>query len=186
MAVTSIANKLKSGSLLVGNSYYIPPSFESIATVTGTGSSGTITFSSIPQGYASLQIRCLSNDGFGSNVIIRFNGDTAANYAHHQLVGLGSSIDAAGYINRTSIRGMTSCGVSNTMGVGIIDILNYASTTKNKTTRTLAGYDTNTADGRVSLLSGVWFSTDSITQITLNTESGNFSTSSTFALYGIK
>jgi len=41
----------------------IPGSYEYIATATGTGSSPTITFSSIPQGYTHLQIRGTGVDG---------------------------------------------------------------------------------------------------------------------------
>jgi hypothetical protein len=45
MAVVSIKNKLRRGNLLVGNDYYIPPSFESIASVTvGSGGSASVEF----------------------------------------------------------------------------------------------------------------------------------------------
>ena len=47
-----------------------PSSFESIATVSGTGSSGTITFSSIPATYKHLQIRYI---GKTNDVKFRFN-----------------------------------------------------------------------------------------------------------------
>ena len=58
MAVISLKNKLKSGSLLVGNEYYNPTEFESIATVTvGSGGSSTISFTSIPGTYKHLQVR---------------------------------------------------------------------------------------------------------------------------------
>ena len=74
----------------------IPPSsFESIATATGTGSSGVITFSSIPSTYKSLQIRYMSKDTNASDGVlnpkIQFNSDTGNNYAYHELRGDGTS-----------------------------------------------------------------------------------------------
>ena len=48
---------VKSRSMLVGNEAYEPPGFYSIATANGTGSSGLITFNSIPSTYQHLQVR---------------------------------------------------------------------------------------------------------------------------------
>jgi hypothetical protein len=45
---SSILDDKKYTSLLAGNPSYVPPSFESIATVTGTGSAGNLVFTSIP------------------------------------------------------------------------------------------------------------------------------------------
>ena len=67
----------------------------------------------------------------------------------------------------------------------IIDILDYASTSKFKTTRVLDGYDAN-GSGEVIIGSGNWRSTSAITSITLGPSSGNMKLYSSFALYGIK
>ena len=69
-------------------------SYESIATVNSTGSSVTLTFNSIPSGYASLQIRGLySGDG---GFLMTINGSSSAIYAQHLLKGDGSSASASG------------------------------------------------------------------------------------------
>jgi hypothetical protein len=68
---------------------------------------------------------------------------------------------------------------------GIIDIHDYASTTKNKTTRMFGGIDKN-GSGEVSLFSGLWRNTSAITSINIYMSSGNWTTDSTFSLYGIK
>jgi hypothetical protein len=160
-------------------------SYESIATATGTGSSGTITFSSIPATYASLQIRCIANDGDNGQIIMRFNSDTGANYARHNLRGTGSIADAGGTANTTSITNMGwAAGTTNVMGAAIIDIHDYASTTKTKVARAITAYDAN-GTGAIYLASGLYNSTTAINSITFFV-GGNFNTQTVFALYGIK
>lgn len=198
MAIRSVKTGLFSRSMLVGNSYYIPPAFESIATASGTGSSTEITFSSIPSTYQHLQIRYIARsvrNGLSDNLIIQFNNDTGTNYATHSLRVDGTttppSVIAAGDANGTEIFGwnaILASGSSNTLtyGVGVIDIHDYTSTTKNKTLRAFHGWDNN-GSSRFALTSGFRNSTSAITSITLTTSGSNaFATSSTFALYGIK
>ena len=171
-------------------------SYESIASATGTGSSGTITFSSIPSTYVALQLRCLSRNsatGTGSgDVLLRFNSDSGSNYSYHNLSGNGTTASATGSATQTSIRqdnSSTNNGeTANIMTVGIIDIHDYASTTKNKTVRTFQGNDNNgNSTGIIRLNSGLWMSTSAINTITLTLNlANNFTTQSVFALYGIK
>jgi len=183
MAIVSIKNKTKSGSLLVGNSYNIPPAFESISTATGTGSSGTITFSSIPSGYKHLQIRSIATSS-SSYGMIRFNSDSSSNYVSHFLYGDGSSASATGLTGLTSLYGPRADN-STYFSVGIVDILDFDSSTKYKTIRVLTGQDAN-GSGLIMVNSGLWLSTSAITSITINTQSGNWATTAQFALYGIK
>jgi hypothetical protein len=76
-----------------------PSSFESIATATGTGSSATITFSSIPSTYQHLQIRGIARATSGGetepiDLRLYFNGLTTGIYSSHALYGNGSSAAA--------------------------------------------------------------------------------------------
>jgi len=160
--------------------------FESIATLNGTGSATTFTFSSIPSTYTHLQLRYRSTGGY-AGLTITFNSDTGANYANHQLNGTGSAASASG---AASINGLTDARYSgyaaNTCSVGVGDILDYASTSKYKTYRELFGYDGNGV-GNIVLYSGLWRNTAAITSITITNVSGNpQTTASQFALYGIK
>ena len=167
--------------------------FESIATTTLSTAASSVTFSSIPSTYKHLQIRCtIQEDAAGSafdNLIARFNGDSASNYSRHQLVGDGDAASAFGLASRTFA--VCGFGVRNAVGASvfspnIIDILDYASTNKNKTVRALATTDWN-GGGSVGLLSAGWFSTSAITSIVLSLDSSlNFTQYSSFALYGIK
>jgi hypothetical protein len=198
MAITSIktgssfTNLVKYDNFLGPNSAYVPPAFESIATATGTGSSGTITFSSIPATYKHLQIRYIARtDAAFSNdfITFRFNSDTATNYAYHLLAGDGASASASGGASSNIMYGSEITGASATaaiMGTGIIDVIDYASTSKAKTTRIIGGDDRNGA-GEIRLSSDLWTSTSAINTITITSfRSANWTTSSTFALYGIK
>ena len=165
--------------------------YESIATATGTGSSGTITFSSIPSTYVSLQIRFIANDSGNNNIGIRFNGDSATNYANHRLEGDGATVTASANTSVNNARHIGQAlgtGLANTFGVGIIDIHDYQSSTKNTTVRSFNGWDTNnSADGGVvRLSSGLWLNTAAVTSVSLIDLGGSFTTSSIFSLYGIK
>ena len=163
-------------------------SYESISTVTvGAGGSSSISFSSIPSTYKHLQIRFSANNASNQNIFLRFNGDTTgANYTRHYLYGDGSSAASGGNVSDGQLSiGYTSLA-ANVFGAGIVDILNYASTSINKTIRSLAGYDQN-GSGLVVLYSGVWSKTpEAITSISIYSTSSNINQYSHFALYGIK
>jgi len=171
--------------------------YESIATATGTGSSGTITFSSIPSTYTSLQIRIMSKStrtaSTGTNdAFLRLNNDTGSNYAYHDLYGDGTSAGASGAATQTAIRIQriavsSGTGLSNMMGVAIVDLHDYASTTKNKTVRNISGADLNgVTSGSMWLSSGLWQSTTAVNRLDLYFSGENFTTTTVVSLYGIK
>ena len=163
--------------------------YESIATVNASGSSSVLTFSSIPSTYQHLQIRGIARDGAGSSITMTFNSDTSGNYARHRLTGNGSAAAASGSASTNFIPLLGAAGIgvaSNTFAALIIDILDYANTSKYKTARALNGLDEN-GSGGVELASGLWQSTSAISTVTLtNGGANNFSTGTQFALYGIK
>jgi hypothetical protein len=164
--------------------------FESIATVTvGSGGASTIDFTSISGTYTHLQVRYIARntDASGNNMFYQFNSDTANNYVRHVLYGDGSSAVADTNASSPSIAFASvanSSRLASTFAAGVIDILDYANTNKNKTTRSLTGREDNT-NGIVLFASGLWRSTNAITSIQFTT-SGNFAQYSHFALYGIK
>ena len=160
--------------------------YESIASASGTGSSNTITFSSIPSTYTHLQIRATIRRVSGTaGIRLTFNGDSTTSYDYHVLSGNGTTAIAGGtasdsYIIYTG----QAISTASTVSVAITDIHDYASTTKNKTVRSFNGFDTNGA-GTVYLGSGLWRNTSAITTIGITT-TANFATGTTFSLYGIK
>ena len=171
--------------------------YESIATVTvGSGGAANVEFTSIGTDWTHLQIRTLFRGTAAANyltTVIRFNDDSATNYAGHELFGDGSGAFAAAESNANAINygpfGPAANVSSNIFGTGIIDILDYANTNKNKTIRNLNGFDNNSSTspiGHILFRSGLWRSTSAITKITLTPSSGNWAQYSHFALYGIK
>ena len=169
----------------------VPPvtnSYESIATGVGTGSSGTITFSSIPSTYKHLQVRWIATASTGGAIYINLNSDGGSNYSSHNINGNGSTAVAQAQTataNPLIIRngGITTTG--DTMTVGVFDLLDYGNTSKNKTWRNLGGYDAN-GSGLIELASGAWYNTAAITSLSFIHNGGNFTTDTVFALYGIK
>lgn len=165
-------------------------SYESIATATGNGSAASITFSSIPSTYTHLQLRILVRDGSSNNSQYQlwFNVGASATYGSHRLTANGSTVTATGTASNTEMQyaAFTGTIATSTYGASIIDIHDYASTSKNKTVRSFFGYDSN-GGGTLGLSSSVWVATSAITDITFyNANNNGLATGSTFALYGIK
>jgi len=190
MAIRSLKTGSFSRSTQVGNTMIFPGSYESIATVTSNGSSGTVTFSSIPSTYQHLQIRITGGISYSSNaydaIAIQFNSDTTtSNYNQHYLAGSGSSAYAGNY---TSVRNAVAWMIQSNTGIlspGVIDILDYKDTNKYTTCRSISGIDFNTG-GQIFLNSTLWMNTAAVTSISLVSSSGAFINNSSFALYGVK
>jgi len=167
-------------------------SYESIATTILSTNTATISFSSIPQTYQHLQIRLFARSttvATNSNAYIQFNGVTSAAYSYHELTGSGGTAGAAGSASVTGPRICNYPAASSTasmFGAGIIDILDYANTSKNTTYRSINGNDQN-GSGYSILFSGAWYNTNAVTSILIGDNSGgNFVQYTSAALYGIK
>lgn len=158
-------------------------SFDSIATATSSGSTKEINFTSIPGTYKHLQIRAIFNNlTTARNVKMTLNTSvTSARW--HYLYGNGSTTFAnSSTENLISIQD----GISSTnMYAMVLDILDYTNTNKNKTVRTLLGYDNN-GNGIVQFSSNLYATTSVITDIKLQIDDYNWVNGSHFALYGIK
>jgi hypothetical protein len=76
--------------------------------------------------------------------------------------------------------------VFNSWDTGTTDFLDYTSTTKNKTIRSLLGQDNN-GSGYIQFQSDLWINTAAITSLTILSTGGDYINQySQFALYGIK
>jgi hypothetical protein len=164
-------------------------SYASIATIAATsGAVSNFTFTNIPQGYKHLQLRLFYKCTGGNSVeegYLSFNG-AGSNMNAHQLYSTGSSVVAAGnqyntVMLVTRIPGGTS--LANAFGAGIVDILDYASTTKYKTAKFIGGYDLN-GSGQVYLSGGIWNDFAPVTSVTFRSNN-SFAQYSHAALYGI-
>lgn len=193
-----MSSRTRYWSMLAGNTTWVPftptGSFESIATVTvGSGGSAYAEFTSIPSTYTHLQVRATMKSAGSSTDFIycRVNGDTTGgDYAVHRVQGDGSTAAAYAYsgagIDTMWLGWSPGTSNANMVGVAVLDILDYTSTSKYKVTRGLWGYDTNGA-GSVSLYSGLWLSTSAITSLKFfSNVPTNLGQYTQIALYGVK
>lgn len=178
----------KKRSVLAGNDPILSGAYESIATVALSGNQTVISFTSIPSTYQHLQLRITARSSVSDWASIKFNSDsTGSNYRWHLLYGDGSSTGASNGTGN-SLGVLTFLGNSSNVSNAVIDILDYKSSVKHKTVRSLGGYDGN-GSSQVNFISNLWFpsSVASISQIDIQlNSSGTFQQYSHFALYGIR
>jgi hypothetical protein len=165
-------------------------SYELIQTVFGTGSSGVIDFTSIPSTYRHLQIRYTAkNTSTNADLHVTFNNVTSGSYARHHMVGNSISTASAAATSASNIALIDGVAPSTTANVttnGVIDILDYSRTGKNKTLRALYGLIQAYSTSRIYVASGFLNQTSAITSVKLTASGNNFATVSRFSLYGIK
>jgi hypothetical protein len=155
-----------------------------IATNTLTANSGTVTFSSIPQGYTDLILITNSKTTSGGNLTMQLNSDTGTNYSMTEVYGDGSTAASNRNTSQTSmsIARYGNPDTANFNSVSISHIMNYANSTTYKTVLTRAS-NANTGQG-ADLTVCLWRSTAAVT--TISVSSGTFVIGSTFTLYGVK
>lgn len=177
-----IAGVWKTGNLTPKAGWY------SITTLTMTGDT-PVTISSIPQDYTDLRIvthlKGASSVTPSTTITMAFNGDTtASNYAITVSNVFGSSVGnntsaAIPYVN------MLTSSTASYVSPGIVEIFDYANTSKRKTLTSLTGYDVNSSMyNTTNLMTGRWNNTAAITSITFT--AGVTSMVGTISLYGFK
>jgi len=173
--------------------------YELISTTILGSTTPTVTFSTSSLGidYKHLQIRAVAQQHinisgtYGGSIILRMNGDTGNNYAYHYIRGDGSNAASASVssTDRIAINRIPYANPRNDKyGALVLDVLDFASTTKNKTSRVISGVPFAGDDASwATLTSGLWNSTAAITSITLSPSAyDGFYAGSRFSLYGIR
>ena len=184
--------------MLAGNTTWNPwepqGAYDALSTVTvPSGGLASVTFAGIPSTYKHLQIRMIGRlNGAANNCSLVFNGDTGSNYTQHQLFGSGSSAGAGGSAYgvpsaRPTFNMTGTNEASNIFGTGVMDILDYANTSKLKTVKLLTGSDYN-GSGFIIMRSLLWNSTNAINSITFvpDSPSTGFVQYTQFTLYGVR
>ena len=158
--------------------------YEPIATANGTGSSGQISFSSIPSTYTDLVLIANAQSTSGARqMYLTFNSDTGSNYSRTILFGTGSSAGSARNSNTLQTY-LDYYGIVEATSpcIHISNIMNYSNTTTYKTMLTRA----NDSASGVDAICHLWRSTAAINRIDIYLDAVSFATGSTFTLYGIK
>jgi hypothetical protein len=172
--------------------------FEFISSVTATSQVSSFTFTSIPQTYTHLQLRCIgktvTSSLYAQGLYLQFgNGsvETSSLYAYHIIGAYNNTQVADGTANTTQIvvSGVfaSNNAPSDNYGVGIVDFFEYSDTSKFKTVLGLGGTSTNSASryDYVFQTSGVLRQTAAIDTIKVYGATDMLA-GTTFALYGIK
>jgi hypothetical protein len=159
--------------------------YEPIATATGTGSSNTISFTSIPATYTDLVMVFDGTATSGGTAALAFtiNGVvTGTLYSYLRIQGNGTSASSLSSANNNDAPfGFIS---SSNRSMSILNVMNYANTTTFKTT--ISRTQTSDAtDGRVASYVNTYRGTAAVNRLDI-LATQNFSTASTFTLYGIK
>lgn len=155
--------------------------YEPIATQTASGSSATISFTSIPSTYTDLILVVNGSLSAGNNTRMRLNNDTSADYSMTVLAGDGTNASSYRDSSQTSF---SYPGFYDTaMGMNIFHFQSYSNTSINKTFLQRNSKASNQAQAAV----GLWRISSAINQIDFYTASGaTWTTSTTATLYGIR
>ncbi len=171
-------------------------SYDLISTTILGSATSSVTFSSLgtySSTYKHLQLRLSSRvnstEVNGSYLTLRFNGDGTSIYDNHLLFGTRSSVGSNGlasypeiYLQRTT---NLNSNTALAYGVCVVDILDTYSSTKNKTVRYLGASGVPTGFWPITLGSGLWRSTSSVTSITIAADNTMLA-GTRLSLYGIK
>jgi hypothetical protein len=179
-------------SQISGHLFAPSGAYDSIATVTVSSPVASIQFASIPQTYTHLELRWMYRSTDVSATVSQgyfyLNNSRPATYAQHWTRGLGASVLSNAQTSNQEVYlqfGTGGAATASVFGVGVTSILDYTNTNKNKTHRTLSGFDLN-GSGQIIINSGLIPITAALTQIDIFPDSGNFAQYCKFALYGIK
>ena len=162
----------------------MPSTYTPIATTTLSGSTSSVTLSSIPSTYTDLIVEFVFGIASGDDILLRFNGDSGSNYSSTRLWGDGTSASSSRTTSSSGILPRTPANQSTAITTSWrINVMNYANTTTNKTT--IARYDL--ASGFTEADVGLWRNTAAITSLAIfSANNFNFSAGSIITLYGVK
>jgi hypothetical protein len=152
--------------------------YEPIATQTASGSTNSISFTSIPNTYTDLfvVIRVL---GSAADFDLRINNDSGSNYSVVRLYADGTTKAANRAVNQTSIQ--LTLGGANP-GVHLLNFNNYSNTTTFKPMLQRLNLTSHTG-----IAAGLYRSTSAINRLDFIAQSSNnIQANSTFTIYGIK
>ena len=168
-------------------------SYDLLQTEILTGSASSVVFSDLADyatDYQHLQLRIANKstvNSYDNFSYMRFNGITPS-ARYHVLQGDGSEVSSGGGTGSGLICNWhlgSFSGSTDMFGVSVIDILDPFQSTKNTTIRDFSGR-VRPDYTRVLFSSAFWDSTDSVTQLSLVSGVGDYTSGSRFSLYGLK
>jgi hypothetical protein len=177
------------------NAGYSFNDYELIESAFVASNTASVTFNNLNQyatEYKHLQIRMVARDsgaGGSPSLDMKFNGNSSSIYASHFLFGNGSSLASSGLTSQNRMLLATISDSTKTSGIFtpiVTDILDFSSSTKNTTVRTLYGNVVTGSGLYVGFYSSLFNNTAAITSAEISSSVGNLVAGSRFSLYGIR
>lgn len=171
----------------------MPSSRILIASNTLTSSAASVTFSSIPSTYTDLVLRVSArNNNTGvdnSNLLVRFNSDSATNYSVTYIFGNGATALSSRLSSQTTASGYIGVNGDSTTANSFSSLELYIpsyNVAQNKPISFSNAVETNSTTAYNTAVAGLWRNTATIDSIVLTTDSSTFKSGSSFFLYGLK
>ena len=192
LSKSEITDYEKYSSMLAGNPYFLPISYDLLESTTLSSSVGSITFSNLLNysDYKHLQlvVSVRGTDAISStgHLYIRFNGITSSSYSSHTFNGRGDIMRSAANSSWDAILNNVAIPLgssnSNFYSASVLDFYDFKNSAINPTVKTFSGV--NIDDPYLILASGMLVSTAAINSITL--AGWTMAVGSRFSLYGLK
>ena len=158
--------------------------YQLIQAQTLTSTAATVTFSNIPQNYTDLILKVSArSDGADDYGQITFNG-SSANFTRKFLIGTGSGFNNNSFSNNSFLTVNPSGYTTNTFATVEYYISNYTGS-NNKSINLDAVTENNATAASAILQTVLWSNSAALTSISMNCNTGNFVSGSTFYLYGV-
>jgi hypothetical protein len=172
--------------------YTPPPGATRLIASTRLGAAAaSIEFASIPQTYKHLMIFLSGQTSHtaATNVLVRFNSDSGANYHWQLIAGSGTTASASNGASQTSIVGASVLATTATSRAGsaVLFIPEYTQTNFHKNTLSQGGrvIDDTGTNHIFQTFYGHWKSTSAVTTITLSSSTANLAAGTIATLYGL-
>jgi hypothetical protein len=154
------------------------PTYDLISTTTLAASTSEVVFSGLPQTYRDLILVSRNSMTAAVSCFVRFNNDTGGNYT---AVRIFNSSGGSSVVSDTF--GPAEIGYNTTTNLGIVQIMDYSATDKQKSYLSRWGNADGTA--YVQFYAARWANTSAITTIMITPTSNSIAAGSTFSLYGV-
>lgn len=182
MPLLAVRGNAAVGSYGFGASVGKASAMTAIASTTLSSATSTITFNSIPSTYDDLY---LVGYRIGDAFYVRLNNDSTSLYSDTLLYGDGSAAQSTRTSSQTEWGLFGDNGNTTTPGAFVMNILNYSTSSYNKTYLARSASDINAVGGQVRLATGLYRSTTAVSRLDI-IGYGPFTAGSVFSLYGIK
>jgi hypothetical protein len=179
---------------VTASGFFEPATYELITSTILTSNEPSVTFESLNE-YASeykhLQLRMITKTNVASQnnttVLFRFNSDSGANYARHEMVGNGLNVSSFAQASQNfGWLGLSNGGTSGSLeyNATVADILDPFSSSKTTVTRSSSG---QLGGNFIGIYSSLWNNVEPINSLQLMLSgSSNFVPGSRFSIYGIR